>query len=133
MHIVLDTNVLVSGVFWHGIPEKILNNWKLNKFQIFVSEKILNEYERVLYSISDGEYDDSVKKWLYLLSKNAHIVQSNEEIKICRDSNDNMFLECAIAANVQYIVSGDSDLLILKSSFSIPILTAKEFYQILEK
>jgi len=48
MKIVLDTNVLISGIFWKGAPSKILELWTKDKIQIVVNKKILDEYFRIL-------------------------------------------------------------------------------------
>ena len=44
MKIVLDTNVLVSGIFWGGVPEKILELAISGDVEIYATEEILNEY-----------------------------------------------------------------------------------------
>ena len=53
--------------------------------------------------------------------------------KISRDLNDDMFIDCAIAAKAKYIVSGDNDLLCLKEINNIEILNPKYFLEILNK
>ena len=47
MRIILDTNVLVSGIFFGGPPFQILNAWRGNKLQLVMSTDILAEYQRV--------------------------------------------------------------------------------------
>jgi predicted nucleic acid-binding protein len=44
VRIVLDTNVLVSGIFWTGIPFKILEHWIKGRFKLLITEDILKEY-----------------------------------------------------------------------------------------
>ena len=60
----------------------------------------------------------------------AENVASKERIEVCRDPDDNKFIECAVAANALYIVSGDKDLLDLKKYRDVRILTAAEFLEI---
>ena len=55
------------------------------------------------------------------------IVISRSEIDVCRDTDDNKFLECAVDSNSLFIVSGDKDLLIIKQYGSVEIITAKDF------
>lgn len=62
--IVLDTNVLVSGIFWSGVPFKILEYWMQNKFELVISREILNEYQRSLIKISKGKNDSLVDHWM---------------------------------------------------------------------
>lgn len=47
MKIILDTNVFMSGIFFHGAPYDILNAWRHNHVHLVVSPDILNEYRRV--------------------------------------------------------------------------------------
>ena len=56
------------------------------------------------------------------------IIEKNAAVNVCRDPKDNMFLECAIAANAYYLVSGDSDLLVLEKIKDIPIITVNQFF-----
>jgi putative PIN family toxin of toxin-antitoxin system len=51
MKIVLDTNVLASGIFWGGTPSKILELWYKEKIQVLASESILAEYLKLIVLI----------------------------------------------------------------------------------
>ena len=53
MKIVLDTNVLVSGIFFTGPPSKILRAWSRGKVQLVVTPEILDEYRRVVIELHD--------------------------------------------------------------------------------
>lgn len=55
------------------------------------------------------------------------IIETGTNIDVCRDSDDNKFIECAVDAKALYIVSGDNDLLDIKEYDGIRIITAKEF------
>ena len=48
MRIVLDTNVLISGIFFGGNPRKVLEKWQEKSFTLLTSVEILEEYEQVL-------------------------------------------------------------------------------------
>jgi uncharacterized protein len=125
--IVLDTNVLVSGIFWTGIPSKILEYWVKNRFEIFLSDDIFNEYSRTLYRISKGKRNDLVGKWIIFFAQHSSFVEIKKHFSLSVDADDNKFLDCAFSGNVKYIVSGDSDLLDLKSFFGIEIISPAEF------
>lgn len=47
MKVILDTNVFISGIFFHGAPYDILDAWRHNRVHLVVSPDILNEYRRV--------------------------------------------------------------------------------------
>jgi len=128
MKIVLDTNVLVSGIFWGGVPEKILELAINGEVEIYATEEILNEYFRIIEKI--GKKDkDLCSQWKMLLIQIVKIVQPINKIKICRDPKDDMFLECALSSRSKYIVSGDDDLLSLKEVNEIQIITAKKYLE----
>ena len=44
---IIDTNVLMSGIFWSGSPAKILDAWQQKKLKMVISPDILDEYTRV--------------------------------------------------------------------------------------
>jgi predicted nucleic acid-binding protein len=52
MKVILDTNVLVSGIFFKGPPREILLEWKKNKFKLITSHAILEEYKEVIEDLS---------------------------------------------------------------------------------
>lgn len=47
MKVILDTNVLISGIFFNGPPYQILSAWRDGKIKFVISPEILEEYERV--------------------------------------------------------------------------------------
>ena len=61
MKVVLDTNVLISGIYFGGLPGKILEAWGARQFQLLVSTEILQEYLNVAERLADRyagvEYD----------------------------------------------------------------------------
>ena len=131
MKIVLDTNVLISGIFWKGAPHKILELWIHGHAQIFASRKIFEEYSAVLRRIDQSQV--LAKKWQRFIVENITIIAVKEVLQLCRDPHDDMFINCALAANASYIVSGDQDLLVLKKVSKIKIVTPAEFLKIFGK
>ena len=126
MKIVLDTNVLVSGVFWGGLPEKILESVVAGDVVLYASQDMVREYFRILDKIGKKNAD-LIGQWKILLIELIMIVEPKVKIKSCRDTCDNMFLECAVTAKAQYIVSGDDDLLSMKEINGIQIVTPREY------
>ncbi len=57
------------------------------------------------------------------------VIEPPSHIKVCRDPDDDKFLECAKDSRAFYIVSGDKDLLVIKQYENIQIITAKDFYE----
>lgn len=57
------------------------------------------------------------------------IIEPVTHVEICRDPDDNKFLECAKDSRALYIVSGDKDLLVIEQFGNIQIMTAKAFFE----
>ena len=125
--VVIDTNILISGIFWGGIPSKVLEKWELNEFEVFISLDILEEYLEVIERISKAK---SLKdEWKSYIVKNSKIIEVSDKPKVSRDINDDKFIWCALAAKADFIVTGDMDLLILEQFKTITILKPREFLQ----
>ncbi|WP_017295323.1 putative toxin-antitoxin system toxin component, PIN family [Geminocystis herdmanii] len=93
--------------------------------------KILSELIDVLSRQKFDRYlsRDIREDFLAGLSVEAEIIEINEKIEICRDSNDNKFLELAVNGNATHIITGDKDLLELHPFQGIPVLTPRQFLQ----
>ena len=129
MRIVVDTNVVISGLFFGGYPRKIIDAIIEDKCQACATLEIIVEYEKVIDEVNE-QYGNTFSGDLYypFISK-LDIVIPKSSINICRDADDNKFIECAIDSNSIFLISGDKDLLIIKQHEFVEILTAKEFYE----
>ena len=138
MRVVLDVNVLVSAVIsGHGSPAKILDLWERGNFDLLISSIILEELERVIhYPKIQESYrlsDELVERFLALISGQAISVSPSENITIVnKDPSENRYLECAVAGNAAYIVTGDRHLLDLKEYRGVVILQPVGFLALLE-
>ncbi len=128
MKIVLDTNVLASGIFWGGTPLRILDLWSKQKIEVLASDAILDEYLRTIRQIAlKANRPDLHRSWALVLPARVKLVSIKKSFQLCRDPNDDMFIDCAIAGKARIIVSGDRDLLVLKQVMNVRILDAKHF------
>lgn len=127
MKIVIDTNIVISGVFFGGLPRRVLQAVLADKITACANIEIIQEYNEVvreMVSRKQGKIDENI---LMPLVARMQIVEGKAIVQICRDPDDNKFLECAKDAHALYIVSGDKDLLDIGIYEEIEILTAKEF------
>lgn len=127
MKIVIDTNIVISGVFFGGLPRRVLQAVLADKITACANIEIIQEYNEVvreMVSRKHGKIDENI---LMPLVARMQIVEEKAIVQICRDPDDNKFLECAKDAHALYIVSGDKDLLDIGIYEEIEILTAKEF------
>lgn len=127
MKIVIDTNVLISGVFFGGFPRKILTAIVGQKITACATTEIINEYEEIIQEMIDRKQGHIDKSILSPLIKVMEIINPISHLEICRDPDDNKFLECAKDSHALYIVSGDKDLLVIQKYEKIQIVTAKDF------
>ena len=127
MNIVVDTNVVISGVFFGGYPKKILEAVIDKKYCACVTKKIVNEYHSTVDSFIESRKRKPDNNIFSKFISNVEAVHSSSHVDICRDPDDNKFLECAIDSSALYIVSGDKDLLTIKSFKGVQIIKAKDF------
>lgn len=127
MNIVVDTNVLISGIFFGGYPERILKTIVAGKVSAFVTVEIIEEYIKVfdeMISRKNGHMDN---RFLATLIYSMNIIEAVSSVCVSRDPDDDKFISCALDADADFIVSGDKDLLVLKNYENIKIVTAKLF------
>ena len=128
MKVVLDTNVLVSGMFFAGPPYRILQAWRDQKVQLVACLEILAEYRQVAIRLSQRYKGIDILSLLDLVAIHSQIVLAAPLPKpICEDPKDDMFLACALAARTRIIVSGDRHLLAVSGFAGIHVLRPKAF------
>jgi len=128
MRIVLDTNIFISAFFWGGNPRKILTRIIDGNDTLFVCGEILQEVFSVMSRPKFGVNSRQVVHFIDSIEEIASRVVISGTIRgVCRDSDDDKILECAVAGNVDFIISGDNDLLSLREFQKIPIITASEY------
>lgn len=135
LRVVLDTNVLLSGIAYPGsIPGRILSAWRHGSVEVVLSTFILEELRRVLprlaarHGLSASEIDDLVD----VLAIQAELLEPVEvDGALVRDPDDlpvmGTLLAAVRAGNIDYLITGDKDLLALADHH--PILTPAEFWR----
>ena len=135
--IVLDTNVIVSAlVSSGGPPAELVRRWEAGEFEVVTSEALVDEFERVLQYSRVKKYLKSRDEAQVLLNSLKKVTQrsSGEVVEVLtKDISDNRLLECAVAGKAKYIVTGDDQVVELKSYKGITILNPAEFLAVLGK
>jgi putative PIN family toxin of toxin-antitoxin system len=130
MRVVVDTNVLVSGVFFSGIPRRILEAWRDRRIVIVASLEILEEYRRVGERLGAQFEGVSLEPFFTLLATNALIVQPRQLSEaIVSDPADDKFFACALAADCRVIVSGDKRVLAASGYGGVEVLRPRGFVE----
>lgn len=130
MKVVVDTNVVISGVFFGGMPSRVLEAWRDGEFDLVVSPEVLEEYRRVGEELTARFPGVSLAPFLALLVMNAEIVEApGLSGQVSRDRDDDKFIACALAANCQTIISGDKDLLEVTGYQGLKVVAPREFLE----
>ncbi len=130
MRLVLDTNVLVSAVLSpNSIPAKVLS-WGEDNGVILYSSDTLAEILSVLERPKFSKYVDSddIKGLSIRIRVSWFFVPILQKVNLCRDAKDDKFIELALNGGATYLISGDTDLLILNSIQNIPIVNPRTYW-----
>ena len=129
--IVADTNTLVSGSLWSGNPGRLLDAVKAGQLTLLQSPQLWVELVEVLnrpkfiarlqlLGLTPTMLADSLRQYV-IWSADTPIPLPPQ----LRDPKDLMVLAAAVAARADAIVTGDDDLLSMKSFEGIPIMKAR--------
>lgn len=127
---VLDTNILISAVLTRGKPFQALR-WVLNHGVLIFSDPTFEELATRLKKTKFDRYVSQERRHELLadLEAVAEWTAINGAIQACRDPDDDKFLETALVAQADCIVTGDGDLLALDPFEHIRIMTAASFLE----
>ena len=128
MRVVLDTNVLVSGLLFSGPPAEILRAWARRRFTIAISPEVQDEYEDVARRMSTRYPAVDLRRLFDLVLVAADMCTPVPLAgPVCSDSSDDKFFACALGANADIIVSGDRHLLRASGFGGVSVLTPRAF------
>ncbi|MEO7674888.1 MAG: putative toxin-antitoxin system toxin component, PIN family [Pyrinomonadaceae bacterium] len=131
MRIVADTNIVVSGILWNGNERRLMDAARDGIIEIVSSPTLLGEFENVLsrpkftsrLKLKNVELNFIVEAYSLLADI---IITKPLDTEVSRDFDDDEVLACAVAGDCDFVVTGDSDLLVLKEYRGIRIMRAAE-------
>ena len=130
MRLVLDTNTVVSGLLWGNKPSLLIEAALAGRVEIFTSHTLLLELEDVLprskFARRVAASGFAVAQLSARFALLAKTVAPAVISPVSADPDDDHVLACALAAQADLVVSGDSHLLNLKSYQQIPIVAPAE-------
>lgn len=133
MRVVFDTNIYISAlVIPGGNAEEAYVKALRGNFELFTSVAILTETVRVL-QIKFEWTEDRIRQAIRNISETATVLRPRPTLHRLKDEPDNRILECAIAAQSDWIVTGDRHLLVLKRHANSAIISLADFLAALEK
>jgi putative PIN family toxin of toxin-antitoxin system len=134
---VLDTNVVLSSLFWNGPPREILGFALRERYQRFTSAPLLHELTDVLsrkkfasrISLSPLSIDQLVDRY----AQSAALVIPRLTQRVAPDPDDDVVIGTALAAKANFIVTGDRPLLSVSAYQSVRIISAREALRLLNR
>lgn len=128
---VIDTNVWISGLFWGGMPFRVLEKIYMGTVFSCFSLETFQEWNDEVKKLAEiaGRPDLYIRD-KKLIEKNSLFFVPKAQVAICRDPKDNKFLEAALAASADFIISGDRDLISLKKFRNTRIITPVRFLKL---
>ncbi len=129
IRVVIDTNVVLSAILFGGIPKRLIPLWKSGRINPLASNKIIDEYIKVLAYPKFELSEEEINYILYyeILPYFDVVVHKPGRVIINQDPSDDKFIYCAKAGKARAIISGDQHLLSLKSYGKIKIVTPSQF------
>ncbi len=129
--IVIDTNILISAALSpDGTARKALEK-VYKEFKIAQSNETYQELSTRIYKRKFDKYisDEERQDFLNIVNKYSQLIEIKSQINTCRDPDDNKFLELAKDANAEFLITGDQDLLSLKTlaEYQNQIITPRDF------
>jgi len=127
-----DTNVIISAFLTEGLCLKLLLRANKGEFELWTCPFILNEFEKKLktqfvFSKAENEEATMLIKEISLIANPDRTIEG-----VCRDADDDAVLACATNAQVDYIVTGDKDLLVIREYEGIKIISPRDFELLFE-
>ncbi len=130
--VVLDTNILISALIFRGELSMLVELWKSGEIVPIISKETFEEFRAVLsypkFRLTENEIKVIIEEEVLSFFE---VVEGVEDINgVCTDPDDDKFIACALAANADFIVSGDKALCDVGRFKSVKIITAAEFLKL---
>lgn len=138
MRAVVDTNILIRALIRPaGTVGPVIRRLRAGDYPLVYSLAAIDELTgklvlpriRIKYDLSE----DVIEDILATIAVRGQLVIPSRRINVCRDPDDNMFIEAALAGDASVVVTGDDDLLTLKKFESVQFVTPKIFLGMLDK
>ena len=126
--IIIDTNLWISFLITNDF-NKLDHFLNSDKYLVVFSDELFDEFLDVVHREKFARYfnDLNIKILVEIINEKALFVKVFSIVNVCRDLKDNFLLSLAIDGDVDYLITGDNDLLILKHYQKTSILTINDF------
>jgi putative PIN family toxin of toxin-antitoxin system len=130
MKIVLDSNIFVSSFYWKGNPRKVFDRITNGFDELYITDEILKEISTVMSSEKFNTNRQEIEEYIEIIeSYSIKLFPQNITEEVSRDKDDDKILQCGLEGNVDFIITGDKDLLVLKEYKNIKIIKPKDYLE----
>ena len=105
--VVVDTNVYISALVFGGVPQRVLELISSHGLPLYVSPSIMEEVSGIL-AAKFGWTKEELELFLPPLWGRCIIIKPTLRLKVCADPDDNQILECAVAAEAEFLITGNA-------------------------
>ena len=128
---VLDTNVFVDALMFPRSFGRRAFDLALGQGYLVYSKETFAELAEVIYRQNFDKYitDHERETFLGFFARELVLFEVNEKITVCRDPKDNKFLELAVCARANLVLTRDDDLLVLSPFQGINIIEPQTFVE----
>ena len=132
MRAVLDTNVVMSAIFFGGAPLKIVRAAFSKTIELVATRAVLAEYREVAERLHEQYPGINYRRTLAIIESKLIMVRpASLSVPICRDPDDDAIIACAIGGKAKIICSGDNDLLSINHTHGLEIMTPSDFWEVI--
>lgn len=135
LRIVSDTNFWISVAGWQGAARRLYRALHVQEYHFLTSTEILAEVGRILKILPEFT-DQKAYEWYCELGEHCEILPPRksilDRITVCRDPDDNKFIECAVWGHADMLISRDKDLLTLNGYEGIRIVSPEQLWMIID-
>ena len=128
--VILDTNLWISFLISKRLD--FLDDLLIEgKIKLIFSKELIEEFLTVAKMPKFEKYfsDNKISSLLKLFDKYGKLIVVNSNIEECRDSKDNFLLSLAVDSKADYLITGDSDILMIKKIRKTKIITWADFVE----
>jgi len=127
--LLIDTNVIISGITARGYSFDVIKD-AIDKHAVYYTGYLLEEIQRILstkFSLSK----DVIHFSIFIIKRDLIKGKTASKVEnVCRDPDDNQILADALANEIEVIITGDGDLLDLKSYKGVKIISPREYWKL---
>jgi len=129
--VVLDTNVLISSIFFGGPPRAVLDSWAAGRFELMLSPSMVDEYVRTCDRLSASHPELEYQSILASIIGHGTLVPDTTDVEpITADPDDDKFMLCAVGCGA-VVVSGDRHLLDAAGWRGVRVMKPRDFLDFL--